>query len=174
MMTGITGTPGTGKTLIGEILASRGYTVVSATASAAPFITCYDASRDTSEIDLDAWVDTFPPLDGFVEGHLAHFLACDRVVVLRCHPAVLARRLETRKYGPEKVRENLEAEAVDVILIESVEEAGEERVLEIDTTTRAPQKVADLVAGFHEGTVPASLAATDWSEWLLSGGEKLS
>jgi adenylate kinase len=170
MMVGITGTPGTGKSAVADELISRGYTVVSATATANPFITAYDAERDTREIDLDAWVASFQPVEGFVEGHLAHYLPCGRLVVLRCHPRVLSKRLEERGYARQKIMENAEAEAIDVILIESVEEAGEGNILEIDTTDRSVKETADMIAGFYQGEIGPSLQETDWSEWLLAEG----
>ena len=45
-------------------------------------------------------------VDGIVEGHLAHLLPCDRVVVLRCRPDILRERLAPRDYPEEKIAEN--------------------------------------------------------------------
>jgi adenylate kinase len=73
-----------------------------------------------------------------VEGHLSHLLPTrflSHVVVLRTRPRVLERRLRRRGYPPEKVRDNVEAEALDLILWEAVERHGE-KVYEIDTTGR--------------------------------------
>ena len=81
MMCGITGTPGTGKTLVGTELARRGHTVVHLTTTVGPYVTGDDEERDAQIIDIDRWAAEFAPVDGFVEGHIAHFLPCDRIVV---------------------------------------------------------------------------------------------
>ena len=69
-------------------------------------------------------------MDGFVEGHIAHLLPCDRIVVLRCRPDELKKRLAQRKYREKKIRENADAEALDVCLIETVEEFEPSQILE--------------------------------------------
>ncbi len=72
-----------------------------------------------------------------VEGHLSHFLppnSLSHVVVLRTHPRILEERLRKRRYPEKKVRDNVEAEAIDLILWEAVKFHGMERVFEIDTT----------------------------------------
>lgn len=169
MMIGITGTPGTGKSTIAGILRERGNTVVSATSTTTPFITSYDRERDTRVIDLDAWAASIERFDGYIEGHLVHFLPCDKMVVLRCNPEALCGRLRKRGYDEKKILENAEAEAIDVILIEALEECGEEHVLEIDTTDRSPEDVSDIITGFSKGTIEATSGDTDWSDWLISG-----
>lgn len=73
-----------------------------------------------------------------VEGHLSHLLptrCLSHVVVLRTRPRVLERRLRRRGYPQEKVRDNVEAEALDLILWEAVRRHGK-KVYEIDTTRR--------------------------------------
>ena len=67
-------------------------------------------------------------------GPLCPLLPCDRIVVLRCRPDVLKQRLAPRKYREEKIRENAEAEALDVFLIETVEEFDPDQIFELDTT----------------------------------------
>jgi len=90
-------------------------------------------------------------------------------VVLRCSPDVLEARLAARGYAREKVRENAEAEALDVILFETLEVHPQETVLEIDTTDRSPAETADLIEGFIQGTVPPSSGSFDWSAYLMEG-----
>ncbi|MFA5614406.1 MAG: adenylate kinase family protein, partial [Methanoculleus sp.] len=115
MMIGITGTPGTGKTSVAAELARRGYRVAHLTDTVRPYIIEEDRDRRVPVVDVDRWAAEFEPIDGIVEGHLAHYLPCDRVVVLRCRPYALRQRLSTRNYSPAKVRENVEAEALDVL-----------------------------------------------------------
>ena len=169
MMVGITGTPGTGKSTVAAVLAGRGRRVVHTTETVGPFVLGDDPERDTRVVDAEAWAAAFEPVDGVVEGHLAHLLPCDLVVVLRCRPALLEERLAARGYAREKVRENAEAEALDVILIETLEGISREQVLEVDASVRSPEEVADLIEGFIEGTVAPSVGTVDWSSYLLEG-----
>jgi len=166
MMCGITGTPGTGKSMVGEELARRGHTVVHLTATVGPYAIGEDEDRDAQIIDTDRWAAEFVPVDGFVEGHIAHLLPCDRIVVLRCRPDELAKRLTQRKYRQEKIRENAEAEALDVCLIETVGNFEAGRILEIDTTGHDAAFSADRIEGFVRGTVPADFGHIDWSGYL--------
>lgn len=104
--------------------------------------------------------------DAILVGHLSHHLTVDLIVVLRCRPSVLAIRLGERGYSQDKVKENVEAEALDVILIEAVE--TDRPVLEVDTTTKeVPEVVAameDILAGERE---KYAIGHIDWSEEVL-------
>ena len=166
MMCGITGTPGTGKSMVGDELSRRGHTVVHLTDTVGPYVSGNDAERDARIIDTDRWAAEFVPVDGFVEGHIAHLLPCDRIVVLRCRPDELKKRLAKRKYRKEKVRENADAEALDVCLIETVEKFSPEQILELDTTARDATYCADQIERFVKGAIPADFGHIDWSGFL--------
>jgi adenylate kinase len=166
MMCGITGTPGTGKSLVGSELARRGHTVVHLTNTVGAYGIGDDEDRDARIIDVDRWAAEFVPVDGFVEGHLAHLLPCDRIVVLRCRPDELKKRLSRRKYREAKIRENADAEAIDVCLIETVEKFSPDQILELDTTARDAISCADQIEGFEKGEIPADFGHIDWSGFL--------
>ncbi len=166
MMCALTGIPGTGKSSVADELGRRGYHVVRLVDTVGPYVTEEDPDRDTRVVDVDRWAGEFVPVDGIVEGHLAHFLPCEKTVILRCRPDVLRRRLEERGYKPEKVDENVEAEALDVILVEALEEQGPDGILEIDTTSRSPAECAGIVEAFLAGRIPPSYGTFDWSEYL--------
>jgi adenylate kinase len=166
MMCGITGTPGTGKSMIGDELARRGHRVVHLTDTVGPYVVGDDEERDAQIIDVDRWASEFVPVDGFVEGHFAHLLPCDRVVVLRCRPDELKTRLARRKYREAKIRENAEAEAIDSCLIETVEEHDPSRILEIDTTGHDARYCADRIEQFIRGEIPAGFGHIDWTSYL--------
>jgi adenylate kinase len=167
MMCGITGTPGTGKSSAADGLEGRGYPVVRLAATVEAYALGRDPERDTEIIDDERWAREFTPVEGFVEGHLAHLLPCDRLVILRCRPDRLLGRLRARGYSEAKCRENAEAEALDVCLIEALERHDPARILEIDTTDLPPPGVADLIEGFAGGRVPAAHGSIDWSDYLL-------
>ena len=166
MMCGITGTPGTGKSMIGIELARRGYTVVHLTDTVEPFVIGEDEDRDARIIDTERWSAAFIPVDGFVEGHIAHLLPCDRIVVLRCRPDELRIRLAERNYRPGKIRENADAEALDVCLIETVGAFDPSQILEVDTTGHDAVWCADRIEAFVRGETHADFGHIDWSGYL--------
>jgi adenylate kinase len=166
MMCGITGTPGTGKSKVSEELARRGHTVVHITDTVAPYVSGNDEERDARIINVDRWATEFVPFDGFVEGHIAHMLPCDRIVVLRCRPDVLKNRLSSRNYREEKILENFDAEALDVCLIETVEEFKPYQILELDTTDHDIPYCADQIERFVKGDIPSGFGTIDWTAFL--------
>ena len=165
----LTGTPGTGKSSVSEELRSRGYDVV----DGKRFIIEHglmgelDEERDTHEVDLDLLNDALEPFrasEGLVilDSHLSHFMDSHGIIVLRCAPDVLAGRLEARGYGPEKVRENVQAEVLDVILCEATE--SDIPVYEVDCTSCTVSESADAVEKIVKGDGADYLPGkTDWS-----------
>jgi adenylate kinase len=151
---------------VGTELARRGHTVVHLTSTTGPYVIGDDDERDAQIVDVDRWAAEFVPVDGFIEGHLAHLLACDRIVVLRCRPDELKKRLSRRKYREAKIRENTDAEAIDVCLIETVEKFSPEQILELDTTERDVASCADQIERFEKGEIPADFGHIDWSGFL--------
>jgi adenylate kinase len=166
MMCGITGTPGTGKSTVADELARRGHKVVHISDIVGPYALGKDPERDTQVIDTDKMADELVPFDGFIEGHFAHLLPCDRIVVLRLRPDELGKRLAARGYAPEKIGENRDAEALDVCLIETVDEYEPGEIFELDTTGMSPEACADAIGQFYEGKIPASFGNIDWSAFV--------
>ncbi len=110
-----------------------------------------------------------------VVGHLAHLLPLRHVVVLRCDPRELARRLGRARRGTARERRaNAEAEALDVVLVEAVR-AGR-RVWEVDTSGRSVAAVAREVARHVRARGPSRYGRIDWladarvTEGLLDRG----
>jgi adenylate kinase len=145
MIVSLTGTPGTGKTSVSEHLS--GFEVIDLTG----FVKEYglgDSSGSEFEVDinemkqkLDEEIDK--DKDILIEGHLSHHSPADYCVVLRCDPEELEQRLEKRDYDEEKIQENVESEMLDVILTEA---AGlQENIIEVDTTGREPEEVAEEI-----------------------------
>ncbi len=171
MLVAVTGTPGTGKTSACDVLARRGYVVVDLddVARKEGFVVGRDEARGSDEVDVDGLRDHLrvPAKIAFVRSHYAHRMAVDLAIVLRCAPSVLRTRLEARGWPPAKVRENVEAEAIDVITQEAVERTR--RVYEINTTSHTPAETADaildILGGRTRGREPGSV---DWSREVLS------
>ena len=139
----LTGTPGTGKTTVARRLGASWRTLE--VAELAQRLGTGRRREGGWVVDLAATARAWragrvPPVDVLV-GHLAHLLPLRDVIVLRCHPRELARRLARSRPGTEQDRRaNLVAEATDVILSEAV--GLRRRVWEIDTTGRSPASVA--------------------------------
>ena len=164
----VTGTPGTGKSTATELLADE-YDVIHLneliTGDEALW-TERDDERDTVVADLDAVADRLGDWSGVLDSHLAHQFDVDRVVVLRCHPELLERRLRERGESDAKARENAESEAIDVILSEAVADHGLENVYEIDTTDADPESIADAIRDVIDGEREPSAGTVDFTEYL--------
>lgn len=102
-----------------------------------------------------------------VEGLLTHLLPkkyLTHVIILRTRPKVLERRLRTRKYSKAKTRENVEAEALDIILWEAVQVHGMNGVYEIDTTKLKPGAAVRLFLDTLAGKISLSPGKVSWLE----------
>lgn len=167
----ITGTPGTGKTSACERLGKRGYVIVDLdeVARKEGFVVGRDEARATDEVDAEALRERLqiPAKMAFLKGHYSHLMDVNIAIVLRCRPSVLRRRLESRGWPSEKVRENVEAEAIDVITQEAFGRLP--FVFEVDTTDATPEETAaailDILQGRTEGHEPGLI---DWSQEVLS------
>lgn len=159
----MTGTPGTGKTTVAALLRYRVLDINSLVRGGMNL--GQDPERGCLEADMDALAGHLDSLESeetvILEGHFSHHFA-DWAIVLRLSPAALRLRLEKRGYSQSKIRENLEAEALDVILVEAVEMCR--RVDEIDTTGRSADEVAAMIEDIIEGRLYLPPGQADWLE----------
>ena len=160
----LTGTPGTGKTTISKLLDQK-------------IIALSDYYKDSSEgktgsgewiIDIDKIKkNVFITEDSILEGHFAHeFDNIDQIIVLRCDPKVLVERLEKRGYSKEKIRENLEAEAIGTIYSESLERLDFTNIAQLDTSSNTVSESADILKEFMNGNIKLE-EEIDYSERIL-------
>lgn len=169
MRVAVTGTPGVGKTSACALVKAIKVVHVNDLAEQAGACTGYDKKRGTKEVDVAKLRRTVSEIkeDVVLEGHLSHYLSPDLAIVLRCSPSVLEGRLKRKRWSEGKVRENVEAEAVDVVLIEALEEARE--VCEIDTTEMSPRDVARAIEDILKGKREKyRVGDVDWSQEVLS------
>jgi len=169
MKIAITGTPGVGKTSVAEKLKEKGYNVLKIDDIYEKFVIGYDEERQSKIVDEEKMDDYIKKLkeEGilFIEGHLSHLLSVDAVILLRCHPKELEKRLRDKGWDERKIRENLEAEALDIILERALEKHS--LIWEIDTTNMPLNEVVKKIEWLVKNKPPPSYGKIDWSGWLI-------
>ncbi|MCD6301280.1 MAG: adenylate kinase family protein [Staphylothermus sp.] len=171
----ITGTPGTGKTSVARALAKLlgvKHIDLSSYAIEKGFITEYDAERHTYVIDEERLVKKIVMIikntPGYViiDTHYPEIIPCELieyVFVLRTHPRVLEERLRNKGWPDRKVKENVMAEILSVVLSNILNACSNVEVYEIDTTNRDPVEVAEEILGIIKGVKkPSSRIKIDW------------
>ena len=164
----LTGTPGVGKTTVSALVTSTKVISVNALVEEAQAVAGFDEVRNTVEVDIDKLADAVAKLEGdaLIEGHLSHLLDVDVAIVMRCSPTVLRNRLSSKGWSEEKIAENIEAEAVDVVLFEALEAAPV--VCEIDITHMTPAAAAEAVEEILAGeSEKYPVGDVDWSQEVL-------
>jgi adenylate kinase len=169
MRIALTGTPGTGKTTIAGLLP---YTVIDLNSLVKDGLNVgVDPDRGCLEADMDGLEKRLASMDTedlvILEGHFSHYFA-DEAIVLRLNPLDLEKRLAARGYSRSKIQENLESEALDVILIEAVEFC--KKVNELDTTGKSVQEVANLVVRVLRKEITLEPGQVDWMEDFFDPG----
>jgi adenylate kinase len=173
----LTGTPGTGKSSVAKRLPAHLH-ATELRELALRLGVGWRRGRHTVEVDLPglrrvfrSHARTLPA--GVLVGHLAHLLPVQYIVVLRCHPRELARRLGRAGRSPRDRDANVLAEALDVVLVEAL--ATGVPVREVDTTGRSPTAVARLVTDLVRRGPVARYGRVNWladrwvTEELLRG-----
>ncbi len=174
MVIAVSGTPGTGKSVFARSLAKKLGTQVIDLNALIEKKRIYRLDIDGTKIaNLSKMRKEFVcavrasrgPV--VVEGLLAHMLPkryLTHVVVLRTRPRILERRLRARKYSKTKTRENVEAEALDIILWEAVKIHGINRVYEIDATGLKPGAAVKLFLDALTSKISLRPGKINWLE----------
>ena len=179
MIVALSGTPVTGKSSVSTLLQKEGYDIVDFNRLSIEkgFIVGIDKERNSKIVDIDRLNDYINKNRKtkdivFIEGHAAHLLrTADKVMILRCHPKKLKKRLEEKGWNQKKIKENIEAEILDVVLCEAVEIHPENNIFEIDTTNKKIESVTsaiiDIVKRNFKPTKKYNIGKIDWSEEIL-------
>ena len=168
MKVAVTGTPGVGKTSACSFVKSLPVIHLNEVVGKLGAVTGYDAKRRTKVVDVSKLAREIKKMKGdmVIEGHLSHLLHPTIAIVLRCSPKVLEQRLRRKRWNERKVRENVEAEAVDVVLIEAVQNVPQ--VFEIDTTRKSPRRVGLAIEEIISGEKQKyRVGNVDWSREVL-------
>jgi adenylate kinase len=153
----ISGTPGTGKTAVGNTLAKRLNAEVIELGQVVKdqgFHYGEDSDRETLIINIEAlqnyMVQQFQNSEKrfVIIGHFAdivseEFLAV--LVVLRCHPVILTKRLSNRQWPVKKILENIQAEILGVCTSQSLSQHNRSKIYEIDTTDLSVDEVVTAI-----------------------------
>lgn len=159
----VTGTPGTGKTTLSSMLASRlGYRHV-------------EVAKLVADEGLYAYVDRRRGARVVSLGRLRRRLAelidsssellvlstpvpdvvdrgrASRVIVLRTNPLKLVERLKAKGWPEAKVRENVAAEALGTCLQQAIAHYGDDLVWELDTSESSPEEALEEAIKVVEG-----------------------
>jgi adenylate kinase len=153
MIIALTGTPGTGKTSVARelhLITSCHLIALTELLEDKKISARFDRKRATWIVgakNLRAAVrrEIVKGKTNLVDGHLSYLLKSDLVVVLRCRPDVLKKRLLKKKWPAAKIAENVHAEIIDVVTIETLQAHKKNRIIEIDTTRRTPKSTALLI-----------------------------
>ena len=180
MIIALTGTPGTGKTTVCNILNQQyGYDIIDLNRLVIDekLNSGKDEASDSLIVDIEKLGSRVQEIlnqfaDSIIEGHFSHLLPADAIIVLRTEPLALRERLRKRKgYSYQKIKENADAEALDVILVEAYEQNND--VFEINTTDMAALDTAKYVVSIIEilkkGKIPVEFlpGKIDWIEQVL-------
>jgi adenylate kinase len=171
----ITGVPGTGKTTVSKMLSERigGVHIdLSELVKREKLYSHIDEERQTLVVDLDKLGHKIELLvsetdkNVIIDGHLAQLIVPTELVstafILRRAPWELEKVLNARGWLPDKVKENVEAELIDVVLVETLENIEEEKICEINTTGMTSGETVTLILQVLEEEVPCKYGNVDW------------
>lgn len=163
----ITGSPGTGKSSVANMLGRKLRTrVIHINNYAKKNDLIIGKQDDSLVINMDLLKKMLNKERGIIEGHLAceFKLSGAFVIVLRCDPKILRGRLRKRGYSRKKIKDNLEAEALDYCTQHAEEHY--KKVFEVNTTKRSVTETVKecikIINGRSEGD------SVDFSEYFLA------
>lgn len=172
----ITGTPGTGKSTVSNLLLDKlscKCIDINQLVDDENLYSGYHEQGGYKIVDLPALCHSLNDIidnleegeDLLVEGHLSHFCkGADLVIVLRAEPDILRKRLQDKGYGDAKINENIEAEVLDVCAFEAYQIHGD-KVNEIDTSHKNPAEIIDLIDKILRGENHFPVGGVDFSEY---------
>jgi len=179
MIIALTGTPGTGKTSVSKILHIKGFEIVDLNKVVCEknFLFGKDEKRESNIVDIEKFnnyvKENYAGEDiVMIEGHLSHLLkSVDKVFILRCNPKKLRSNLLKKGWNEQKIKENVEAEILDIILCETLELHKKNNIFEIDVSDKSLDDVASLIIEIIDNKYKHfkkyNIGSVDWSEEIL-------
>ena len=162
-----------GKTALCSRLAEAGWAVLDLSELAAEHgcLGETDSTDGAAPVDIHRLADEWqPPRKGrwVVDGHLSHLLDVDGLVLLRCEPATLRKRLNERGYTQVKVEANVEWELTAGHWAELLEFEIEVPLLELDAGQHPTDELQDRITAWVADGLPGepladhALGSLDW------------
>ncbi len=169
----VTGTPGVGKTTLAKGLAREtgfSYVGVNDLVRRERLHKGYDRKTDSYRIDMTRAKNRLTAITEnerlvIDTNYVGGLIASKRdviAIVLRLDPVALFERLSKRRWSRQKMLENVEAELVDVALIDAVKSLGKQRVFQINTTSKSASTVLRIALRILAGEKPRNLSSVNW------------
>ena len=169
----LTGNPGVGKHTVSKILAETlGYQIIDVNKEAVKI----GMSEDNDSIYVD--VEKTKKLleekisdKSLLVGHLAPFVVSKElvstVIVLRKSPYDLIKIYEKRNYSDKKKNDNLGSEILGIIAYDSIQNLGENKTFQINTTSITAEETAKKIESIVNKT-----SKGDVIDWLTDIAQK--
>ena len=154
----LTGTPGTGKTAIADLLVKKGYLVVNIgeLVEEKKLFDFFDEERKSYVINdeklnavltklIEENTSSYPLV---IDGHVARLppLVVSKCIVFRCSIRNLRQRLMLRSYSDSKIDENIEAEIMEIILTDMMQLYGKDLVRVVSTDVSIAKTFEEVLA----------------------------
>ncbi|MEM2238073.1 MAG: adenylate kinase family protein [Candidatus Caldarchaeum sp.] len=177
MIIWVSGTPGVGKTVVGEALAQKlGYSFIDLPqfVKREKIYESYDRARKSYTVGVGRVRKALQKerlKNCVISSHfvLPGLNRDEKCIVLRLNPLLLWRRLEKRGYNVRKITENVEAEFVGIVFLDALAALGRRRVYQIDVTGKNMKQIVAKCVKILNGE-----AEGDSVDWLTNLTEKQS
>lgn len=159
----ISGTPGSGKTAVGALLAERLDVEVLELSQLVEREKMY-SNQDVARATLIANVEILEKYLAtllsqakrihLVLGHYADIVPdafLKSLVVLRCHPKILTERLRERQWSTTKILENIQAEILGECTSQALLRHPPEKIFEVDVSHKSKEAAADCIEMIFSG-----------------------
>ncbi len=180
----ITGTPCVGKTTIATKLAEQlnaKYINLTELAETEHLTQGKDKERNTTIINENKMRQKLTELiteatsDLIIDGHYAAAVTpkthTTYIFVLRRNPTQLREFMQKCGFNKPKQTENLQAEILDVCLVEALREHPKEKVCELDITNKTVEETLNDVLAVLEGKKKCRVGCVDWLGMLEQEGK---
>ena len=147
----LTGNPGVGKHTVSKILAETlGYKIVDVNKEAVK--AGMSEQNDSVDVDVEKTKKLLEEKisdNSLIVGHLAPFVVSKKlvstVIVLRKNPYDLIEIYEKRNYSDKKKNDNLGSEILGIIAYDSIQNLGEDKTFQINTTSITVEETAKKI-----------------------------
>jgi adenylate kinase len=153
----LSGTPGTGKSVIGQLLATNlsieclelnqliidHQLYLGEDPERATLIADIENLRDYLSKMLQNTKDRFVMVGHFADEVPEKFL--EALIILRCNPVILTQRLRKKGWSTEKILENIQAELLGECTAQALARHNQSQLSEIDTSEMKPPEVVEAI-----------------------------